>query len=807
MWHDIVFAIRSLRRQPAFALLVVAVLAIGIGSATAIANVYGSVLLTRLPVREQDRIVVMWGENRGRQFAHVPLTLERFREFRQRSNVLESAAAADYNGAWPRLFRDKGEPLELIGLPVSGDFFDVLGATPTIGRVFRADDDVSGAPPRIVISHAAWQNRFGSDSAIVGRTLQLVSTGGTFTVVGVMRPGFEYPRGAEFWTTIEAYLSAQRASGADTPEAYVDVVGRLKPGASLALAQRELTAFFGEETGPIARGSTAVAHTFSDRIVGDVRPALRLLVVAVGLLLLVACANAANLLLIRGVERARELGVRAALGAGRLRLVRQQLTESSLLAIAGGVLGALLSVATLRVLIAVAPAELPRMAEIQAGGAVVWAAVLTIFATALFGIVPALWSAGQRARGSLVGGSRWSSERRNERVAKDGLVAAQIALAILILASAGLVGRSLSRLQRQDVGFATERVLIAQLGWPAQKYSDVARAIALYDRLLVAAGQTPGVVSAAPLLTSPFSGTGGWDGAFVVEDQSRDAEERSPILNMEVGSPGFFATMGIPLRSGRVFSDRDRRDAPKVVMISEGAAHALWPGQDAIGKRIKLGARATAWWTVIGVAGDTRYREFRTARATVYFPLQQLPFPYPPTNLVVRTANDPASVVAALRHSVATVDADVVIARAQAMTALLDEPLAQPRLNALLLAIFAGVVVLIAAIGLYGVLAWTVRHRSRELGIRLALGARPSQLHALVVRRGMLIAGAGTVAGIAGAIAASRFLQSLLFEISPTDPVTIVAASGLLLVVALLATLTPARRATRVDPMVALRND
>jgi len=384
-------------------------------------------------------------------------------------------------------------------------------------------------------------------------------------------------------------------------------------------------------------------------------------------------------------------------------------------------------------------------------------------------------------------------------------VAGQLALAILVLASAGLVTRSLIRLQQLDVGYSTERMLVAQLGWPTEKYSDGPKAIALYDELVAAVERTPGVVSAAPLLTSPFSGTGGWDGQFVVENQDAHAESSTPVLNMEVGSPRFFATMGFPLREGRVFTDADRRGSLQVLMVSEGAARALWPGHSAVGKRLKLGARATDWWTVVGVAGDTRYREFITPRATVYFPLRQLPFPYPPTMIAVRTANDPAAVTSALRRTVATVDPDVVVARTSTMTSLLDAPLAQPRLNAMLLAVFATVVLVLAAVGLYGVLAWTVRQRTRELGIRIALGAQPGQLQYLVLRRGMLIAAAGTAMGVLGAIGASRVMRALLFEISPTDPVTLGATCALLLIVALVACLAPARRATRVDPMVTLR--
>jgi putative ABC transport system permease protein len=344
-------------------------------------------------------------------------------------------------------------------------------------------------------------------------------------------------------------------------------------------------------------------------------------------------------------------------------------------------------------------------------------------------------------------------------------------------------------------------LLVAQLAWPHSNFRTTEDAIDTYQALVAEVQRAPGVVGAAPLLIGPFSGTGGWDGAFVVEGRSET--DPSPILNMEVGSPTFFSTMGIPLRSGRIFADLDRRGTPLVVILSESAARAMWPGDDAIGKRVR--GAGNEWWTVIGVVADTRYREFRTPRATVYFPLLQLPFPYPPTNLVVRTSGDPALMTATLRRAIATVDPDLVLSRATTMTSLLEEPLAQPRFNAMLLTVFAVVVLVLAVVGLYGVLAWTVRQRTRELGIRIALGAQPRQVHFLVMRHGILIAAAGTIVGLLGAVAASRVLRSLLYEISPTDLPTMLGACAMLLIVALVACLLPARRATRVDPVLTLR--
>jgi putative ABC transport system permease protein len=794
--QDLAYAVRSLRRHLGFALLAASVLAVGVGAATAIATVYSTVLLRPLPVRDQDRLIVMWAEHRVRNFAHMPLTLKSYESFRRRTRALSEVTAIDYNGAWPRLLRDRGAPVQLSGVPVSGDFFRVLGARALVGRVLQVEDDAAGAAGTMVISYAAWQNRFGGDRGVIGRTLQSVLTGRSLTIVGVMPPGFEYPRGTEFWVPI---LVPGFSAG------HVDVVGRLAPGARIEHARDQLSAFYRDDApSDFERGATGVVRTLPSLVLGDVQPVLRILAAAVGLLLLVACVNVANLLLIRGVERTREIAVRSALGAATGRLVRQLLTESALLAVVAGILGALLAAVAIRVLVALAPAQLPRVDELHVGGAVVWAAMITVLVTALFGMAPALSVARRGSGAALVGTTRWGTEARGARLVKDVLVAGQVALALLVLVGAGLVIRTLTQLQRLDVGFASDRLLVAELGWPADRYNNARKGIALYDALVPAVQQLPGVVGVAPLLTTPFSGTGGWDGLFIAENLSESARAAAPWLNMEVASPTYFATMEIPLRRGRVFTGGDREGAPRVLVVSEGTARALWPEDDAVGKRLRLGEQPE-WWTVIGVVADTRYREFTTPRPTVYFPLAQLPFPYPPTMLIVRTRGDPASLVPALRRAVAGVDPTVVLAAAKPMTRLLDKPLAQPRLNALLLAFFATIILLLAAVGLYGVLAWTVRQRTRELGIRIALGAEPGRVRRLVLGRAMSLVAAGAVAGLVASLMATRVLTSLLYEVKPTDPLTFAVAGVTIGLVALGASLIPARRATRVDPLVALR--
>jgi putative ABC transport system permease protein len=515
----------------------------------------------------------------------------------------------------------------------------------------------------------------------------------------------------------------------------------------------------------------------------------------------------ATLLLVRGVARVREIAVRSALGAGRGQIVAQLLTESALLAIPGGVLGVAVAAGAVRAFVAFAPAGVPRLDEVQLNATALAAAVaLTGAATLLFALAPALLSSRVEARQVLRSAPRHSAGRR-PRLVTEGLVAGQMALALLVLCAAGLIAKSLIKLERAELSFTPPNLLIGELALRADQYPDQSHQLALLDRLLPALEAIPGVRAASPVVAIPYSGSGGWDGRPALEGQSPEDAATNPMLNMEVVAPNYFATLGIPVLRGRGFTEADRAGAPAVVLVSQSAARRYWPGDDPIGPRLLMGAKLERALTVVGVVPDTRYRDLRDARPSIYFPLPQSFFPFAPMTLVIRTIGPPAALVSTIRRVISEAEPGVALASAAPFETFLAGPLAQPRLNALLLAVFAGAAVGLAAIGLFGIMTTMVRQRTRELGIRMALGATSHDVRHMVLRRGIAIAAAGLAAGLGGALLANRLLAAMLYQVSPTDPATIAAVAAVLLNVAALASLIPARSATRVDPVLALRAD
>lgn len=803
MSNGIQYALRSLRRRPGFSLLAVVVLGIAIGISTAIASICYAVLIRPLAMREPDRVIALWAESPARQFTHFPLQFDQYQQFVAGTKTLDQVAAMDYNGVWPRLFEVGDRGLRLKSIPVSGAFFEVLGASPLLGRTFNVADDLRGGPGVLVLSYAAWQSRFGGDTGILGRSLDLVATGQSVRIIGVMPPAFGYPSGAEGWLPL---LPTTTTLGVADPRILVHIVGRLESGVPAEAARGELDAFIAAmQDGGFLEGTTAAGRSVAQLLLGDVRPVLRILAAAVVLLLGVACINVANLLLIRGVERARETAVRSALGASTSRLTKELFTEHALLGGAAGVVGMLVAVLAMDFIVALAPAGLPRLSEIRVDLTTFALTFgISVIATLLVGLGPAVWAA-RREPGLVLGTSRGGTDSTRVRVVKDVLVVGQVALALLVVASAGLVTRSLVRLLQLDPGMATKPLLVVQLGWPAAKYGDGPRILSLYHQIASTLRDTPGVEGVQPLITTPFAGAGGWDGMLVPEGRGAEELKTVPVLNLEAASPGFFEMIDVPVQQGRGFLDSDRDGAPKVAVISQAAARGLWPGADAVGRRLKFGPEGDEWWTVVGVVGETRYREFLVPRPTIYFPIGQWPFgSNAPSMLLIRSAN-PVAIVPAVRSVVAAIDPDVIVSEATPMTTLLDAPLAQPRLNALLLAVFAAVILVLAALGLYGVLAWTVRQRTREIGIRMALGAEPRAVRMFVLGRGMRLAAAGAGIGLVAAMATGNVIQALLFEVSPLDPLSLSLAAALLVLVATIAAWVPARRATRIDPASALR--
>ncbi|HET7563572.1 MAG TPA: FtsX-like permease family protein, partial [Gemmatimonadaceae bacterium] len=508
-----------------------------------------------------------------------------------------------------------------------------------------------------------------------------------------------------------------------------------------------------------------------------------------------------------GIARAREVAVRSALGAGRARIVVQMLIESALLAIAGGALGVAVAAAAVHSFVAFAPAGVPRVGEIHLNAiALAGAVVITGLATLIFALAPAIMSSRVELQQALRTDARQSASRGSRRVA-EGLVVGQIALALLVLSAAGLIARSLIKLERAKLSLEPSHLLIGQLAiryYDAQ-YDNAAKQTAMLDQLVSRLHATPGVQGVSPVVAAPFSGSGGWDGRVAAEGQSAEDAAATPILDLEVVGPEYFATLGIPILHGRGFTEADRAGAPDVVVLSESAARHYWPGDNPLGKRLTMGSDSAQTLTVVGIVPDTRYRSLREARPSIYFPLRQSPFPFEPWTLAVRTSGPPAELVPTIRRVISETAPGVALASAEPFARYLEGPLAQPRLNALLLAVFAGAAVVLAAVGLFGVMATMVRQRTRELGVRMALGATADDLRRMVLRRGLAIATVGVGAGFAGALVANRLLSVMLYEVSPTDGVTLAVVAAVLLVVAAVASVIPARAITRIDPVSALR--
>jgi len=621
--------------------------------------------------------------------------------------------------------------------------------------------------------------------------------GVVYTIVGVMPQGIDYPRGTDFWVPVVP---------SRLPSDFY-VIGRLAPGATPTSARDEMTAFFRRpERSTWQRDLTGVVHTLPRLVLGDTRPALVAFAAAAGLLLLITCINVANLLLVRGLARVREIAVRSALGAGQRQVVGQLLAENALLAVAGGALGVVVAAAAARSFVAVAPAGLPRLDEIQLNAAALAGAVgITGVAMLIFGLAPAVLTSRVELEQALRSGTRQSPGRRS-RLGTEALVAGQVALALLVLSAAGLIARSLGKLERAELSLEPSRLLIGELAIRYDQFDTPAKQLSLLERLLPQLRAIPGVRAVTPTVAVPFSGAGGWDGKLAAEGQSlEEATTANPMLNMEVVAPDYFVTLGIPVVRGRGFTDADRAGAPAVVVVSQSTARHFWPGGDPIGKHLRMGAELERTFTVVGVVPDTRYRDLRDARASVYFSLRQSFFPYTPTNLAIRTSGPPAELVPAIRRVIGETAPGVALASAAPFGTFLEGPLAQPRLNALLLAVFAGAAVALAAVGLFGAMATMVRQRTRELGVRMALGATARDVQRMVMRRGLTIAGVGSVAGLLGALVANRLLVVMLYGVTPTDPATLTAVTGFLIGVAALASLIPARSSTRIDAVVALR--
>jgi putative ABC transport system permease protein len=794
--QDLRHGVRALVHNPGFSGATIGVLAFGIGLAVAMFTIANTVLLRPLPVHEQDRVVVLWGAAEG-SVRHLPLTAGHFERFRREARALGEVAGTISEGAWPQTTRDGHRVLLLNVGPVTGNFFRVLGSRPVLGRTLRPDDDAIGAAPVAVISYGIWRRLFAHDPGVLGRRLALHERDTTYTIVGVAPAGLEFPTGTDVWVPLAPFEPGEAVP-----------IGRLAAGATRAQAAAELQASFRRERSRGWRGLSAVATPLSLLIVGDTRPALLLLCAAAALLWLIACVNASNLLLVRAAGRTQEIAVRRALGAGRARILRQLFTESALLAVVGGVLGGVLAAVLMRALVAMAPPDLARLEEIRLQGAsLALAAGVAAGAVLMCGLLPALWTSGQLAA-PLAAGDRTRTDTGATRRTYSALVVFQIGLALLVLTAAGLLTRTVRELGRLDTGFAADHLTVLQLAWPREKFGSPERVSALYDRLIPAIEALPGVVAAALLNMAPFTGaTAGWDGRFVARGSA--SADRGPVLNMAVVGSGYFRSLDLPVLRGRGFTDADREGSPRVAVVSQQVARRFWPGQDPVGKQIGFDPPIDAnWWTVVGLVPETRYRALREPAPTVYLPYRQFSETITMiTTVAVRSTGDPSAATPSIRRVVRETDKDVVVTSAAPMEALMAGELAQPRLSAVLAGVFGGGALVLASVGLYAVLAFVVRQRTRELAIRHALGATASRLRALVLRQALVLAGTGAVWGLLVALAGARLLRSVLFGVSPTDPLTLATVTATLIAVALAAAYIPARRATRADAAAMLREN
>jgi putative ABC transport system permease protein len=801
---DLRIAVRGLARARAFTAAAVLTLGVGTAAATAVFALVEGVLLRPLPAREPDRLLAAWTEVRAEPGSHVPFQRGGFDLIRAESRSFEAVTAVGYNGALPSVAVESGTTTRFRTAPVSGDFFRVLGVSPALGRALEPGDDRPGTANALVLSHGLWQRRYGGARDVVGHLLTI--DGKPFSIVGVAPPGLDYPRGAEAWMSLSAFAATLEGTPFGEAVRDLDLVGRLRPGTTIDTARAELQQLVArlEETAPAGatRGASVVARPLDDVVVGDVRPAILLLFGAVGLVVLVASANVANLLLLRAEARRPELAVRAALGAGASRLASPLLAEGLLLALAAGLVGLAASASLLRAMVALVPDGLPRVDAVGVDAGVVAFSVLLAFVTAaLAGLWPALHAARLDVAAQLRDGGRGAS--RTAGRGRRALVAAQVALAVAVVAAAGLLARSLLRLSSVDTGLAADRLVLVPLVVP---YASPERRQLFLDEVVARLEATPGIERATPVHTPPFAGTGGWDvPSFTAEGQDADGAGANPSLNLESVYPGYFETLQVAMRRGRSFTADDRAATPRVAVVSADLAARLFPGADPLGRRLKFGDPDSKepWLTIVGVADTTRYRELAVPRPTLYVPARQ--FVAAADILAVRGRLPAGALAPLVRERVREADPAVEVLSVSTFAELARGPRARPRFAALLVGAFAGAALLLSAVGLYAVMAASVRQRNTEIGVRVALGATPSDVRRLVLSEGLRLAAAGAAIGLAVAAAGGRLLRGLLYEIGPLDPPALLGTAALVAGAATLACALPARRAARADPATLLR--
>jgi putative ABC transport system permease protein len=795
--QDLRYALRVLGKDRGVTAAAIAILALGIGSTTVVFSLANGLLLRPLPYFQPERVVAVreYSPTDPREAGQI--NFPNYVDMRARTRLLEDIGVY---GNLAAMLRGDGVAERVLGAGVSDGIFPILGVAPLLGRGFTKEESRAKGPKVVILSETLWHRRFVGDPAIIGKTLNLDDE--RHVVIGVMPADFHFPDRSELWLPMQ--IDPEKATRTDY---FLHALARLKPGVSVDQATSELESMLEQihrENPASNNGWKAKATSFRDFIAGSYRESLIALLVAVGLLLAIACANVSNLLLVKAASRTREMAVRKALGATRPRLIRLLISESLLLGLAGGVLGVLLAYLGIPALLSLIPVNLPLWMNFSIDQRVLTFALSVCFITSMaFGIAPAFAASGLDITKALKEGGRGSGAGPRQKLLRNGLVIAEIAISVTLLAGAGLMVRSFLALRMQNFGYQPERVLSIQIAYPEKRYADGAPAHGLLRRLADDIAPLHGVTSTAFSSGVPLND--GWGRTYTIEGHPVPLNEM-PMINHVVVTPGYFRTLGIPLLAGRDFAETDF-EAPLKVVVSESFAKKHWPRESALGKRIRFGPPRNnePWHTVVGVAADSRHGQLKGEdRANVYLPYSADVTPF---WFLVRTSGDPLKMVKVIQSRITGIDGDIVLSHVFTLEQIIDRVAWQDRFWTVLLAVFSGLALLLAAVGLYAVLSYTVSLNRREIGIRIALGASASSIRGLVVRQGMALTGAGLMLGVLAALSLTRLLKTLLYQTSPMDPATYIAAPIVLMLVALLAAFLPTRRAIRVDPVDALRQD
>jgi putative ABC transport system permease protein len=799
LWQDMRYGARMLLKKPGFTLIAVITLALGIGANAAIFSVVNAVLLRPLPFKDSDKLMLI-RETKLPQFPEFSVSPGNFLDWKKQNTVFERLVA--FSGLAFNMV-GTGDPEQIRGMKVTDGFFAMLGAQPQLGRDFLPEEDQPGRDKVVILSNGLWQRRFGADPKILDQTITL--SGQSYTVIGVMPATFRFG-GPDLglWTPMAFTPQQAQSHGGH----WLSAIGRLKPGATANQARAEMVAIAGRLAAQYPDANTGWSVKLMpllDYIVRDIKPSLIVLLCAVAFVLLIACANVANLLLARAAGRQKEIAIRTALGAGRARIIRQLLTESALLAILGGAAGLTLAKWGMDLLLKLAPEDLPRMSDVSLDGrALAFTAAVTLLTGLIFGLVPALQSSRPNLNETMSETGRGSTEGRRRQLVRGALVVLEIASALVLLIGSGLLIKSFWRLQRVDPGFNPDNTLTLSVSLPRSKYPEESQQVAFFQQLLEKVRALPGVQAAGA--TNPLPMAGDTVLAFLVQGRPPLPPGAGQSTNFYAVSADYFKAMGIRLLKGRLINERDIKEAPHVAMINETMAKKIFPDEEPIGKRITFdgGEPNSDWYEIVGVVSDVKqYGLDQATPMQTYEPYTQQT--YPVMTLVARASGDPTNLTAAIRNAVLELDKEQPVANVRTLDRILSTSTAQQRFSALLLGVFAAVAMSLAAVGIYGVLSYAVTQRTHEIGIRMALGAARGDVLRMVVGAGMRLALLGMAAGLAVAFGLTRLMSALLFGVSPTDPMIFGLIPLLIVTVALLACWIPARRATKVDPMIALR--